>query len=125
MTLQRNDLHALRPMLWVTDVKATINYYMNTLGFDREHYVADLEWGYVQKDKVEIMFATLSRLSKAATQPTMTGSIYFNTYNVEGWWVALKDKADIFYPIETFPYGMREFGIRDCNGYILQFGQEA
>jgi hypothetical protein len=26
--------------------------------------------------------------------------------------------------MEDFEYGMREFAIRDNNGYILQFGQE-
>lgn len=30
----------------------------------------------------------------------------------------------VVYPIETFAYGMREFAIRDNNGYILQFGRE-
>jgi hypothetical protein len=30
----------------------------------------------------------------------------------------------IFYPVEDFSYGLREFAIRDNNGYILQFGQE-
>jgi len=35
-----------------------------------------------------------------------------------------KTKQTIVYPIENFYYGMREFAIRDNNGYILQFGQE-
>ena len=39
-------------------------------------------------------------------------------------WLQLKDKATVVYPIEEFDYGMREFAIRDINGYILQFGQE-
>jgi hypothetical protein len=28
------------------------------------------------------------------------------------------------YPLKDFDYGMREFTIRDNNGYILQFGPE-
>ena len=36
----------------------------------------------------------------------------------------MKDKAEVVYPIEDFDYGMREFAIRDNNGYLLQFGQE-
>jgi hypothetical protein len=39
-------------------------------------------------------------------------------------WLKLKDKADICYSIETFPWGMREFAVYDNNGYILQFGQD-
>jgi len=43
---------------------------------------------------------------------------------VDAWWEYLKDKGTIVYPIENFDYGMREFAIRDNNGYILQVGSE-
>ncbi|HKD80926.1 MAG TPA: hypothetical protein VKH81_14610 [Candidatus Angelobacter sp.] len=39
-------------------------------------------------------------------------------------WDEIKDRANVVYPLESFYYGMREFAIRDNNGYILQFGQE-
>lgn len=52
-----------------------------------------------------------------------TGSFYFNTDDVDELWVELKDKARVCYDIENFEYGMREFGIYDNNGYLLQFGQ--
>jgi uncharacterized glyoxalase superfamily protein PhnB len=43
---------------------------------------------------------------------------------VDAIWENIKESANICYPIETFDYGMREFGIYDNNGYLLQFGQE-
>jgi uncharacterized glyoxalase superfamily protein PhnB len=43
---------------------------------------------------------------------------------VDALWAQLRDKADVVYPLESFEYGMREFAIRDINGYLLQFGQE-
>ena len=43
---------------------------------------------------------------------------------MNAWWELLKDKAEVVYPIEDFEYGMREFAIKDCNGYMLQFGQD-
>ena len=39
-------------------------------------------------------------------------------------WQQIKERATVVYPLEDFEYGMREFAIRDNNGYILQFGQE-
>jgi hypothetical protein len=36
----------------------------------------------------------------------------------------LKDRAEVAWQLEEMPYGMLEFAIRDCNGYILSFGQE-
>lgn len=116
-------LNSIRPMLWVDDVQATIAYYKNVLQFTHTHFVESVQWGYVIKDDVEIMFATISRLAPG-TKMTFSGSLYLNTEDVNAWWELLKDKAEVFYPIEDFNYNMREFAIKDCNGYILQFGQE-
>ena len=44
--------------------------------------------------------------------------------NVDLFWERIKDNVKICYPIENFEYGMREFGIYDNNGYLLQFGEE-
>ncbi|MGI8410862.1 MAG: VOC family protein [Pyrinomonadaceae bacterium] len=53
-----------------------------------------------------------------------TGSFYFHTDDVDALWDKLKDKAKICYGIENVFHGMREFGVYDNNGYLLQFGQE-
>jgi hypothetical protein len=39
-------------------------------------------------------------------------------------WEKRKDKVAVCNPVEDFSYGMREFAIRDNNGYILRFGEE-
>jgi hypothetical protein len=52
-----------------------------------------------------------------------TGSFYFTTDNVDALWADLKTKAKVCYGIESFDWEMREFGIYDNNGYLLQFGQ--
>jgi len=43
---------------------------------------------------------------------------------VDSLWEQIREKAAVVYPIEDFDYGMREFAIRDSNGYVLQFGHE-
>jgi uncharacterized glyoxalase superfamily protein PhnB len=55
----------------------------------------------------------------------LTGSLYFYPDDVDAMWAQLKNSVTVEYPLQTFDYGMREFAIRDCNGYLLQFGQEA
>ena len=35
----------------------------------------------------------------------------------------LKDRVRIIRELETTGYGMREFYIKDCNGYILAFAE--
>ncbi|MFQ5677217.1 MAG: hypothetical protein ACE5G1_15095 [bacterium] len=36
---------------------------------------------------------------------------------------SIKDKVEVLWGPEVFQYGMREFAIRDCNGYTLAFGE--
>ena len=72
---------------------------------------------------MEIMFAKPNEHT-TYNGPSFTGSFYFNVDNADEWYEQLSEKANIYYPIENFEYSMREFAIKDCNGYILQFGQE-
>jgi uncharacterized glyoxalase superfamily protein PhnB len=117
MTLSR-----LVPMLEVEDLKQTLDYYQVVLGFSVMGHMPNY-WAQVARDGVAIMFS--ARYSeKRHPQPVMTGSLYFHTKEVEVWWAMLKEKAKVVYPLEDFENGMREFAIRDINGYMLQFGWE-
>lgn len=112
-------------MLESRDLPETIKFYTGLLGFEAKGLYPDDKnpcWASLSNGVVEIMFT--SRNGHTTIEDTnMTGSLYFNTDNVDEVWESLKDKTTIEYPIENFDYGMREFAIRDCNGYILQFGQ--
>jgi uncharacterized glyoxalase superfamily protein PhnB len=117
------NITGLTPMLQVDNIHGTIDYYKNILGFTCVNYDPSWGWAVVIKDNIDIMFA-LPNKHMPYQKSNFTGSFYFKTTAVDRWWDLLKDKAEIFYGIENFEYGMREFAIRDCNGYILQFGQE-
>ncbi|MDQ4121360.1 MAG: VOC family protein [Acidobacteriota bacterium] len=116
----------LTPVLETKDVKRTIEFYVEVLGFKQAGVIPNKEnptWTTLYKDSVYIMFARRNEHS-TIPRPLMSGSLYLYTDNVDQLWNELKDKAEIEYPIENFDYGMREFAIRDCNGYLLQIGQD-
>lgn len=115
----------LRVMLETRDLRETIKFYTELLGFVLDGiYPNNKEpcWACVIKDDIVIMFTTRNAHS-TVEDTTMTGTLYFYPNDVDEAWELLKDKAIVEYPIENFGYGMREFAIRDCNGYLLQFGQ--
>lgn len=119
-------LKHLTPMLETNNLSETIKFYTETLGFSCNGLYPDKEnpcWAMLNKDAVEIMFS-LRNSHSPTEKPTMTGSLYIYPDNVDEVWELLKDKVTIDYPIENFEYGMREFAIRDCNGYLIQFGQD-
>lgn len=118
-------LTGLIPMLEVDDLRLTIDFYSTQLGFEcAASYPDDGDpgWALLKRDDVKIMF-TVRNAHSTVEKPVMTGSLYIHPDNVDEVWEQLKDKVTIEYPIENFDYGMREFAIRDCNGYLLQFGQ--
>ena len=119
-------LLSVRPMLEAENLRETVDFYTRLLGFKCQEYFPDADnpvWASLLQDDVEIMFTARNAHSKIDS-PTMTGTLYFNPDDVDEAWAMLKDAAAVEYPIENFEYGMREFAIRDCNGYLLQFGQE-
>lgn len=114
-------LKGLVPMLWTQDLESSILFYRDVLGFA---CVGRMEgWASLRKDDVELMLS-LPNAHETFDKIQFTGSFYFHPENVEEVWERVKDKARVVYPPEDFEYGMREFAIRDNNGYILQFGQE-
>jgi len=112
----------LRPMLWTADLKGTIDFYVETLGFTCGETNFDLGWATLWIDDVAIMLAE-PNAHTPFEKPAFTGTFYYTTDDADALWVKLKDKAKVCYGIENFEYGMREFAVYDNNGYMLQFGQ--
>lgn len=115
-------LQALTPMLRTWDLRGSIAFYTEVLGFECERHSEEWGWASLRRDNVGIMLAGPDQHAPDQA-PAFTGSLYVRTEDVDGFWQRLKDRAKVCYPIEDFEYGMREFGIYDNNGYVLQFGQ--
>ena len=115
---------SLFPMLVTENLTQTIEFYTGVLGFEcRGKYPEENPcWASLCNGEVQIAF-NLPNQHLEFEKPLMTGSIYINVENIDEIWENLKEKVEIIYPIENFDYGMREFGIRDCNGYVLNLGQ--
>lgn len=114
-------------MLEAVNLQTTIHYYQSKLGFHLcsqwpDDGEPESEWVMLQRDSIEIMYT--SRNEHHKDRPTgLTGTLYCYTDDVKSLWNEWKDMVEIAWALEDFPYGMREFGIRDCNKYLLSFGQ--
>ena len=114
-------LKSLTPMLEVTDMDETIGFYHEVLGFECANRMEG--WALLLNHDVEIMIS-LPNAHAPFDKPRFTGSLYMKLDDVDALWQRVKDKTTVVYPLENFHYGMREFAIRDNNGYCLQFGSE-
>jgi uncharacterized glyoxalase superfamily protein PhnB len=116
-------LNSITPMLRTWKLQESLAFYPNVLGFVVDATNEASGWAALHRDDVAIMFSAPNP-HEGDKYPRFTGSLYINVDDVEAIWLQVKSKAAICYQPETFFYGMREFGIYDNNGYLLQFGQE-
>ncbi|MFH1520053.1 MAG: VOC family protein [Candidatus Micrarchaeota archaeon] len=124
------NLKELTPNLMVEDVNKTIEFY-KSLGFEVAMTVPDdgkLDWAIVKQESVSLMFQ--SRKSLTDEMPVLKdkeigGSLtfYIDVDNVEELHKQFKAKATLVRDLHTKPYGMKEFAIQDCNGFVLVFAE--
>ena len=120
------------PVLFTNDMQQAIAYYRDTLGFTLAAAMPDDDpsWCFLRRDKAAIMLLGSHEHDDDEgheddhEHPAAPGvnSLYFYPDNVDALWNQLKDKVEVEVPLEDMDYGMREFTIRDPNGYALNFG---
>src|SRR5262249_48029763 len=123
------------PMIRVPDIAQTLDWY-TSIGFKelgRYAHQGQVNWGMVQFGKAAVM---LSMGGKAGQHDV---TLWFYTDKVDELYQQLKSRqisaaqaalegepeeqhgVEFVADIDNPPYGGREFGIRDLNGYILYF----
>jgi len=82
----------------------------------------------VQSGGVEIMLQEQNSLKEDVADffsaLGASATFYIRVDDVDKWYETVSQKAEIVRPIETTWYGMREFYIRDVNGYVLGFATQ-
>lgn len=133
----------LTPNFEVRDIKETVKFYQNTLGFtlvmavpetqdkvdqslvEGENYV----YALVSKDNVELMFQRTDSFKediKMSKKFPMGASVsfYMEIEGLDNFYNGIKNQVDEKTEPKTTWYGMKEFYIKDPNGYILGFAEK-
>jgi GNAT superfamily N-acetyltransferase len=108
-------------ILAVADVVASVRYYRDKLGFTGEWLWGDPPtFGGVSWGKVSIMFCLQPAL---AAQVEGHQHALFVTGIDRLYEQHLQNGVQVIAPLEAKPWGLREYTVRDCNGYRLRFGE--
>jgi catechol 2,3-dioxygenase-like lactoylglutathione lyase family enzyme len=119
--------HRVVPSFLARDMRRTLEFYTEKLGFQQTAYypiASDPEWTEVRRDDVTLRFYT-EPPHGTRTSPVCSGTIYFYPDSVEALAVEWRGRVRFEWGPEVMDYGMREFGIRDPNGYLLAFAEPA
>ena len=135
-------INKLAPNLMVEDVNSTVEFYQEVLGFEfvmgvieeiqevLTSYKKDrlLDYAMVKCGDVEIMFQAKRSLTDAI--PALkdkeiggTFTLYMELDGVSELYARVKDSVTIIKELHATFYGMQEFYIKDCNGYLLTFAE--
>ena len=135
-------LKKLTTNMMVEDVNRTVEFYHNVLGFELVMAVPknsqevlttmpknqELVYALMKGGNVEMMFQARKSLTEdlpVFKDAKIGGSLtfYIEVEDIKEWYAKLKDNISIVKELHTTFYGMQEFYIRDCNGYILGFAE--
>jgi predicted enzyme related to lactoylglutathione lyase len=106
------------PLLLVPDVAATADFYRRILGFKSDPGTETPEYTVVWRANAAV------HLAKGKHAPTGV-RIFFWVKDVNALYEqVIKGGAAIAVPLETRPYGLRDFAILDPNGVLLVLGQD-
>jgi uncharacterized glyoxalase superfamily protein PhnB len=110
------------PMIQVPDVRAAIEWY-TSIGFKlvrQNEEDGDVNWASLSYGNSELMFNSGGASSTVHRREV---DLYIHASGVDDLYKSLKDRVTtVESPHDTF-YGVREFIIRDLNGFWITFGE--
>ena len=135
----------ITPDLMVRDVTEAVKFYTEKLGFQLGMLVPEGErtvetrlalgkkyvYAMVSRGEVFVMF--MLKDAYAEDIPALRGvpvgaslTLYFDVDHLDGLYASFKEKGvEIVKDLSSTWYGMKEFYIRDSDGYILGFAEKA
>jgi uncharacterized glyoxalase superfamily protein PhnB len=125
----KHVLHGVQAVLFVADVRKTLDYYRDTLGFHIDFEAGEpLLHARVSSGDRDHASAARIRFETAPSSKAMAPSCYLYVHvgsNIDELFQVYRNKGiEIVMEPKNQPWGLREFEIRDCNGYVLTFAQE-
>ena len=115
-------------MLNVVDIEKSLNFYEDTLGFERlntDEELKNWKWASIKSGEVRLMLTQNKGPVHPEDEHDFNVAFYFYLDDV----VALHEKLSREgYPITNLTvtfYRMKEFSLKDPDGHYLSFGQES
>ena len=115
------------PCLLVSDMRRSLSFYTQVLGFTQTGYYpieSDPIRTEVRRDGVALILYT-DAFRGSDGQPRLSGALYVFPADVEQLANELRGKVPFLWGPEVTDYDMREFAIRDPDGYMLVFAERA
>jgi catechol 2,3-dioxygenase-like lactoylglutathione lyase family enzyme len=119
--------HRVLPCLLVSDMRRSLGFYMEVLEFTQTGYYpieSEPIRTEVRRDDVAIILYT-EPVRANERLPAFTGALYIFPNSIETLADELRGRVPFAWGPEATDFGIREFAIRDPDGYTLVFAERA
>ena len=107
---------SLTILLRCYDVEQTRTFYESVLGFSIASTAENTIT--VTKDGANLIFTKEDLWN---LNPSFSGTMYITVEDIDEYFSRIAGIAPVAWPLQSMPYGIREFAITDCNGYVIAF----
>lgn len=112
------------PHLPVNNLRVTLDYYRDRLGFSGEWTEGDKDGG-LQRDDLRLLFAEDPEFVMDMNNEKHRLPLVWFVENIEGILAEFKERdIKIEDGLRTHPYGLREFAFIDINGYYIRVAEK-
>jgi uncharacterized glyoxalase superfamily protein PhnB len=111
------------PHLPVLNLRQTLDYYRDTLGFYEEWTEGKIDGG-IRRDEMRMIFGEDPNHVQHINSGTSRLNLMWFVDNIEEVYQEYQDRGiKIANPLTTYSYGLREFAFIDINGYYIRVAQ--
>jgi catechol 2,3-dioxygenase-like lactoylglutathione lyase family enzyme len=114
----------ITPRLPVADLRRTVEFYTQTLGFVENLLWPAEEPTFCILDRGDLSLSFFTLASRPDAKAIGGCDLYIEAEDVTGIHEALREKVKVEWGPEVYFYGCREFAVRDPDGYLLIFSEE-
>lgn len=107
----------------VKNLRLTLDYYRDTLGFYDEWTFGDKDGG-IRRDEIRLLFAEDSDFTNDINNRQHRLPIMWFVNNIDEINSEFKERhIELADDLRTHPYGLREFAFIDINGYYIRVAE--
>jgi catechol 2,3-dioxygenase-like lactoylglutathione lyase family enzyme len=115
----------LRPLphLPVKNLRMTLDFYRDKLGFTDEWIFGEADGG-IRRDDLKLLFAEDEDFTNEINNKNHRLPIMWFVENIDDIYTELKKRdVELADDLRTHPYGLREFAFIDINGYYIRVAE--
>lgn len=111
------------PHLPVKNLRLTLNYYRDKLGFTEEWTYGDTDGG-TRRDDLRLLFAQDKDFTDDINNKKHHLPLMWFVDNIDEIYMEFKKRqVELANDLKTHPYGLREFAFIDINGYYIRIAE--